>query len=524
MKKYILPFVLISMLLFSSQMAPLTMALHAPFTDIQNSFARDEITLLHKQGIVIGDEKGRFNPAKPVTRAEFVTMLGRTLGIKQVNSPLQVFRDVSNENWANGWIQAAAQLGIVGGTSPATFAPGKFISRQEAAAILVRSRTAQPSEQRKGTLADQKEIASWALPYVNQAIASGMMTGFEGRFRPLGNLSRQELAVVLSRMLGTSTSSNGERSSSIHLAWQYGGSTADFIKQVQKSPINVLSPRWFFLDKTGKLTDNGDVALIKWAQQNGKQVWAMVGNRFQADVTHSLISQASQRKAFIERILHLSEKYQLDGINIDFENVKSSDRANLTQFVRELSTALKQKGILLSIDVPPNAENSWTEAYDYAVLGQIVDYLVVMTYDEHWSGHPKAGSVSSLSWYEQHLKKITTVVPAKKVIAGIPLYTRDWFVLNNKVQSKDLLIQEQYNLLASTKPQITWDAKSAQYIATYIKSNVTHTVWVEDSRSIALKIRASRKLGITGNAYWHIGAGTTDVWTTVDNFNYIAAQ
>ena len=259
MKKIGIMFALSTMLL-TGLLAPFTTAQNIPFSDIHNSYARDEITLLQKQGIVMGDGKGRFNPDQPVTRAEFVAMLGRTLGLKPVNAPLQAFPDVPYGNWADGWIQAAAQAGLVGGTSPTTFAPAKFISRQEAAAILVRSRTNRTSAPAKGTLTDQKEVASWALPYVNQAIASGMMTGFDGRFRPRGNLSRQELAVVLSRMLSVPASGNGERSASIQLAWQYGGSTADFIKQVQKTPVNVLSPRWFFLDKSGAVTDNGDAA------------------------------------------------------------------------------------------------------------------------------------------------------------------------------------------------------------------------------------------------------------------------
>ncbi len=523
MKKFGIP-VALSTILLTGLLAPFTMAQNLPFSDIHNSYAKNEITLLHKQGIVMGDGNGRFNPDQPVTRAEFVTMLGRALGLKPVHAPLQAFRDVAYGNWADGWIQAAAQVGIVGGTSPTTFAPGKFISRQESAAILVRAKANKTSTLAKSTLTDQKEVAAWALPYVKQAIASGMMTGFDGKFRPRGNLSRQELAVVLSRMLSVPASGNGERSISIQLAWQYGGSTADFIKQVQKTPVNVLSPRWFFLDKSGVVTDSGDAALVKWAHQNGKQVWAMVGNRFQADVTHQLVSQASQRTAFTKRILHLSEKYQLDGINLDFENIKPGDRETFTLLVRELSAALQEKDILLSVDVPPDLNHSWSAAYDYKALGRLVDYLVVMSYDEHWTGSPKAGSVSSLPWFEQHLRKMTAVVPARKVIAGIPLYTRDWFATNGKVQSRDLLIQEQYDLLASTKPQIAWNPNVAQYIASYSKTNVSHSIWVEDSRSIAEKIKASRKLGVTGAAYWHIGGGTADVWTTVDNINKIAAQ
>lgn len=516
--------VLFGLLLLSGLRVPLTTADNAPFTDIHNSYARSEITRLHKQGIVKGDGNGRFHPGQPVTRAEFVTMLGRTLGVNPVFSPLQAFRDVPRAHWANGWIHAAVQSSIAQGTSPVTFAPAHAISRQEAAVMIMRAYSRQTGISPSDVLQDQHEVAQWALPSVKQAVDSGLMTGFDGRFRPRATLTREELAVIVSRMVGVPASGSGVERPSIQLAWQYGGTTGDFIKQVQHTPVNVLSPRWFFLDKSGNVTDSGDASLVKWAHENNKQVWAMVGNRFQADVTHQLVSQEARRKAFMERIVHLSEKYRLDGINLDFENVKASDRRDFSVFIRELSQVLREKGVLLSVDVPPDLGNSWSAAYDYEELGRHVDYLVIMTYDEHWSGSPRAGSVSSLPWFEQHLRNITARVPAKKIIAGMPLYTRDWFVANGKVESRDLLIQEQYDLLAQKKPRIAWEPNMAQYVATYTQSSVVHTIWVEDSRSIAEKIKASRALGISGTAYWHLGGGTRDIWTTVDNIGKLHAR
>ncbi len=516
MKKLGLQLALIPVLL-GSIFASFTTAESNPFTDISQSYARNEITLLHKQGIVVGDGDGRFHPDQPVTRAEFVTMLGRTLGVKPVYSPIQAFQDVPENAWANGWIQAASQLGIVGGTSPSTFHPSKYISRQEAAAILVRSNRMPGEIVSNQQWIDQQEIATWAVPYVRKAIGSGLMTGYQGLFRPNGQMTRQELAVVLSRIVSIPASGKNERS--IELAWQYGGTTSDFIKQVQKSPVNVLSPRWFFLNDAGKVSGSGDPALVKWAHQNGKQVWAMIGNRFKADLTHSVISQAPQRKAVINQIVQYAKQYQLDGINIDFENVKTSDRNNYTLFINELSTALKANNVLLSVDVPPDLGNSWSAAYDYQALGRAVDYLIVMSYDEHWNGSPKAGSVASLPWFEQHLRKITQVVSAKKVIAGIPLYTRDWSHTNGKVVSKDMVIQEQYQLIADRRAQVRWDQRQGQYIASYTKENIVHSIWVEDSRSISEKIRAANQLGISGRAYWHMGGGTPDVWTTVENIS-----
>ncbi|MFY0543784.1 S-layer homology domain-containing protein [Brevibacillus sp. H7] len=516
MKKFRFQLALITLLqlsIFSS----FTEAQFYPFTDISNSYARTEISLLHKQGIVMGDGKGRFYPNQPVTRAEFVTMLGRTLGIKPVNSPIQAFRDVPQRHWGNGWIHAGAQLGLIGGTSPSTFDPSRYISRQEAAAILVRSQKPRYIENADVAVSDAEEIADWAAPYVKEAIRSGYMSGYQGQFRPKSHMTRQEMAVVLNRLLSVPVANPGNKSKPIQLAWQYGGTSTDFIQNVQNSTVNVLSPRWFFLNDSGNITDNGDGALVKWAHQNGKQVWAMVGNRFDAALTHQAISQEAKRKAIINQIVSYSKKYQLDGVNIDFENVQPSDKNNYTSFIRELSAALKANHVILSIDVPPDLGNSWSAAYDYKALGSLVDYMVVMSYDEHWSGGPKAGSVASLPWFTQNLQKMTSAVPAKKVIAGIPLYTRDWYTMNGKVLSKDLLIPELYSLLAEKKPRMVWDSVKGQYIATYTKDGVKHSIWLEESRSISEKMRKVYELGISGAAYWHIGGGTTDVWTAIEN-------
>ena len=180
------------------------------------------------------------------------------------------------------------------------------------------------------------------------------------------------------------------------MGWLYNGTTQQYITYAKRAGLNVLVPRWYYMEANGKVTDHTDKELLNWARNNSRQVWAMVGNRGNAEGTHQVLSAAQARKSVVDRIAPNVSRYRLDGINIDFENVMPQDRQNLTAFITQLSIEMRRLGAKLSIDVSPDLNTDWTVAFDYATLGTQVDYMVLMSYDQHWGGSPKAGSVSSL--------------------------------------------------------------------------------------------------------------------------------
>ncbi|MGZ4107145.1 MAG: glycosyl hydrolase family 18 protein, partial [Tumebacillaceae bacterium] len=305
----------------------------------------------------------------------------------------------------------------------------------------------------------------------------------------------------------------------VMLSWQYGETTAQYEQRVVESNgmINTLSPRWFFLDSSGQFTDNGEAGLVTWAHQNGKKIWPLIGNHFDAALTHKMLSNATTRAALVTQLSDLVQKYQVDGLNVDFERVDAADRANLTAFVTELATALHQNNKQLSIDVPPDMKTDWDACYDYTALGNVADYLIMMGYDEHWYGDPTAGSVSSLPWLTKGVNTLSGEIPKSKLVLGMPLYTADWYMQNGAMTSEDITLGEQTNRLNTYHAGKTWDAKLGQYVASYTKSGVGHKIWVEEGRSLTLKYQLGLKSGVAGSAFWYEGSETVDIWTSLKN-------
>ncbi|MBE5394909.1 S-layer homology domain-containing protein [Brevibacillus borstelensis] len=488
----------------------------AALKDISASYAKEEIRSLYQAGIVLGDADGYYRPKKAVTRAEFVAMLTRTWKLKTVSSQFPAYSDVPKSSWAYGAVQAAVSLGIVNGTTPTAFSPNRTISRQEAAALLIRAMGMQPSQPASLPLSDAYSVAYWARPYVAEAIRQKLLVGYQGYFRPNAPLSREETAVLLSRVK-KKIDQQAKGKTPVILGWQYRSTVQEFIDLVKDTPVNTLSPRWFYLQADSSIADHTDATLVRWAHQNGRKVWAMFGNRFDANATHNALSVPANRAAVVNKLAQLSDKYQIDGINIDFENIKPGDREAFTAFVKELAQAMHAKGRTVSVDVPPDTQTDWSAPYDYANLARYADYIVLMGYEEHWSGGPSAGSVSSLPWLVKSSNNLLTQIPADKYIVGLPLYTRDWSKVNGAWQSTDLLILESYRLISQNKPAINWNPATSQYKATYWKNGTAHSIWLEESRSLGLKMQASMERPIAGFAYWYVGEKLPDVWNVISN-------
>jgi spore germination protein len=497
-----------------------------PFNDIQDSFARNEIVDLYNRQIIGGVGERSFAPERAITRAEFTAMLLRLFDLQPTHSAVPAFNDVSVSAWYYGPVHALVNLGIVSGTSPNTFEPSKPIARQEAAVLMAKA--AKLSMPSSGSVSiaykDAAKVSAWAQSAVAAADRDGLMRGSAGWFRPLDPISREEAAAVFHRLLmkeGEVPNSGAKKANEIQLGWIYNQTREQLEKSLEGSPINTLSPRWFTLKATAPnlLAVKADAEFVNWAHGRGKQVWAMVANGFDRELTHQMLSAQASREKVIAELVNSVRQYHLDGLNIDFENLDTADRKLFTLFIDTLARELEKSGsdAVLSVCVPPDSNIEWSEPYDYKSLGKSADYVVVMGYDEHWSGSPKAGSVSSLPWLSTHLKKLTDYMPGSKLIAGLPLYTRDWSEQGDKTVSEDLLLPQQDALFASVKPVFWWNKWEGQYVAEYWKDGIRHRIWMEDGRSLAQKLRAGAEIGAAGFAYWHIGGGTEEVWETIRN-------
>ncbi|WP_047171279.1 S-layer homology domain-containing protein [Paenibacillus sp. FSL R7-0273] len=495
-----------------------------PFDDIGASYAREEIIDLYNRKIVTGTSGNSFSPQGTVTRAELITMLGRLLKLEPVGSTITPFKDVARNAWYYGWIQAAVQLELAGGTSAATFAPAQPVTRQEAAVWLARAFKQTGSTAGLQTaFRDSGAIAAWAGSAAAAVNRLGLMKGDDtGAFRPLSPITRQETAVLIYRVLQQqkwAAELEGQTDERIVMGWQYGQTAAEYQASVVQSNVNVLSPRWYFVGGNGTVSDSTAASMVTWAKNNGKRIWPLVGNRFDQAATHQLLSSPAARTSAVNQLGALVSKHGLDGLNLDFENVAAADKAALTAFVTQLAAKLHALGAVLSVDVSPDLGTDWTEAFDYAALGKQADYMVMMGYDEHYSGSMNPGSNASLPYVRQAVTGLLQAVPASKAILAMPLYTRDWTLKQGPVKpsSVELSLTAQNQLVSSYGLRPVWNSTLGQYVASYTRQSLKHTIWLEDGRSLTAKYNLAAEQKLAGIAYWHIGGESPDIWTSIRN-------
>lgn len=234
----------------------------------------------------------------------------------------------------------------------------------------------------------------------------------------------------------------------IRLAWDYEASLTNVDKPSSQTGYNVVSPAWYYVTGDASNPSGIDIntsmanqAYVDKAHKNGYKVWALfsdIHDKYQPTRTAAIFNNPTKEDVMIQKLVNDVVAKNIDGVNIDFEGMGKSNRDHFTKFVQKLSTALKAKDKMVSVDVTGYAANSpWSECYDRVALGKIVDYMAFMAYDEHWATSPTAGSVASLGWVENHLKKMVTEVPKEKILLGVPFYTRDWkLVLEQIVETQ----------------------------------------------------------------------------------------
>src|SRR5690625_67835 len=199
----------------------------------------------------------------------------------------------------------------------------------------------------------------------------------------------------------------------INLTWEAVYNVPPNPESIGEMPgVNVISPTWFELrqDEQGEFyvyNNHADANYVSWAHDREYQVWALFSNSFDPQLTTEMLATYEARMKVIRELLYFAELYQLQGINLDFENVYLHDKDMLTQFVRELTPLMHEQGLVVSMDVTiRGGSEMWSLFYDREALGQIVDYMIVMTYDEHYAASPVAGSVASLPWVEKGMTDI----------------------------------------------------------------------------------------------------------------------
>jgi len=289
--------------------------------------------------------------------------------------------------------------------------------------------------------------------------------------------------------------------------------------------VDVISPTWFKLtDDLGNFNSFLNESYISWARDEGYQVWPLVSNTFgDIEMTSRFLNNVSSRERLITELLELYKENNFKGINVDFENVYLKDRKKLTQFISELTYAFTKEDIIVSVDVTIlGGSENWSQSYNHKRIGELVDYLIVMTYDEHWASSPVSGSVASYDWVKSSLQELIKIVDKNKIVMGIPLYTRIWYeepsrekVNKMDVSSKAITMQGQNNLLRDVGLKPIWDEEARQFYLAYIEDSKVKKIWLEEEVSIKEKSKLVNELGISGVATWSRGFETNNIWEVI---------
>ena len=310
----------------------------------------------------------------------------------------------------------------------------------------------------------------------------------------------------------------------INLVWDHiYDASRNQIRQDKIDGLDVVSPTWFaVVDEAGTVKSLADAAYVADAHSKGYKVWALVTNSFSPELTNKILANKSAQENIIKQLLHYAAAYNLDGINIDFENIYEADRDKFSAFVEKLAKALKQQNLIVSIDitVPSNTPN-WSKCYDRKRLGAAVDYVMVMTYDEHWRKSPVSGSVASLPWVENGIKNTLAFVPKEKVLLGLPFYTREWeeaIDANGKktVTAKTMTMADVQKRIDTYNLQPVWLPDIGQHYVEYAANGKTYKIWIEDPQSLRLKVELVEKYGLAGIASWRKGFEASHIWTVLN--------
>lgn len=313
------------------------------------------------------------------------------------------------------------------------------------------------------------------------------------------------------------------RDHKINLVWHQSTSTEsnDAMAEMtaEMTGVNVISPTWFSVtDETGTISSLASADYVKLAHDAGREVWGLIDNFNEAFDETTDLAYASVRSRIIEQLLAEAASCGMDGINVDFENLKEAGIPHYLQFLRELTSAAHAQNLVVSVDTP--VPQAYTMYYQRGEQARFVDYMIVMAYDEHFAGSEEAGSVSSLPFVQQAVEEMTRVMPADQVICGIPFYTRVWTEKfgQSAITSEVLGMDGAKNYAKENQMTETWDASRGQNVATVETSDARYTIWMEDEQSMEEKLKVIQSADLAGVAEWKLGFECADVWSLISEY------
>lgn len=310
----------------------------------------------------------------------------------------------------------------------------------------------------------------------------------------------------------------------VNLTWDYYSEYASAPDRsgTKIEGVNVVSPAFFYIDKSGNIRENIGTEgqkYIEWAHNNGYKIWPMLSNAEAAqeslDITSNIMNSYEQRQNLINAIVEKCVKYDLDGINLDFENMKQEDKDMYSRFIIELTPRMKEIGLVTSVDVTaPDGGETWSMCFNRNVIGDVADYIVFMAYDQNGVSSTKPGTTAGYDWIKLNLTKFleTEEIEPQKLIMAVPFYTRVWTTNENGESTSKSVAMKDIEQVVPSNAQKQWNDDLKQNYAEYTEGGKTKQIWVEDIESLKAKISLITEKDLAGVGSWAKDMETDDVW------------
>ena len=286
--------------------------------------------------------------------------------------------------------------------------------------------------------------------------------------------------------------------------------------------VNVISPTWFSTsDNDGNIDSLASDAYVMQAHRQGIEVWGLCNDFSPNMKIGTVLGTTSKRQKLAKNLIAEAIRYSLDGINIDFENVKKDSGKDFIQFIRELGIMCRNNGIVLSIDNYPL--KSYNSYYNRKEQANVADYVITMAYDEYYSGSEEAGPVSSVTYVKESTESVLKEVPKEQAIIALPFYSRHWKEKTKdgkaSLSSEACSMSYAQEILQDSGTKAVWDDAVGMNYLEYTKGKVLHKIWIEDINSLQVKMEEVVKNKPAGVAFWKAGMESSNVWDMIRKYN-----
>jgi spore germination protein YaaH len=312
---------------------------------------------------------------------------------------------------------------------------------------------------------------------------------------------------------------------------------------------SVMSPCAFRLSTKGVELRDPDFAMLAGAyHEKGYAMWPLIDNNFDPQETHAVLQDTNLQDQMIKELVGYALLYQFKGYNIDFENVNYADKNALTAFVGKMSEAFHAYGLTVSMDVtPPSDSPNWSMVYDRKNLAPVLDHVMLMAYDQTGRTSPVAGPVAAYPWVEKAVQNTLELVPADKVVLGMPLYTRIWYESENgqqlpkdlnqwpavvhtsstqaavsgtagqgkkptKLFVRTLTMADSEAIMKKYKEYTAWDDTLGLHYMDVPLIGGHVKIWFEEEQSLKKKIQLISQYHLGGASFWRKGFESQQFW------------